>query len=45
MALMKETNRYKDLLDSHSRDNNGMPDCNGTAVLMRFLNIFEYSSI
>ena len=29
------------LFDSHARDSSGMPDPNGTAVVMKFTNILE----
>ena len=38
MALIKQTNVFY-LFDSHARDFNGMPDPNGTAVVMKFSNI------
>ena len=40
MALMKEADFFY-LFDSHARDSNGMPDPNGTAVVMKFANIVE----
>ncbi len=40
MALIKQTNFFY-LFDSHARDFNGMPDSNGTAVVMKFTNILE----
>ncbi len=43
LALMKETNFFY-LFESHARDFNGMPDSNGTAVVMKFTNILELSN-
>ena len=40
MALMKQTVFFY-LFDSHARDYSGMPDPNGTAVVMKFVNILE----
>ncbi|XP_028408480.1 uncharacterized protein LOC114531038 isoform X1 [Dendronephthya gigantea] len=40
MALIKETDDFY-LIDSHARDSSGMPDPNGTAVVMKFYNILE----
>ena len=40
MALMKQADFFY-LFDSHARDSNGMPDPNGTAVVMKFANILE----
>ena len=40
MALMKETDNFY-LFDSHARDSSGIPDPNGTAVVMTFTNIIE----
>ena len=40
MALIKQTDFFY-LFDSHARDSNGMPDPNGTAVVMKFANILE----
>ena len=40
MALMKQAHFFY-LFDSHARDSNGMPDPNGTAVVMKFVNILE----
>ena len=40
MALMKQSNFFY-LFDSHARDSSGMPDTNGTAVVMKFVNILE----
>jgi hypothetical protein len=40
MALMKQTDFFY-LFDSHARDSSGMPDPNGTAVVMKFVNILE----
>ena len=40
MALMKQSNFFY-LFDSHARDSSGMPDPNGTAVVMKFVNILE----
>ena len=39
MALVKQTDNFY-LLDSHARDSCGMPDPNGTAVVMKFTNIW-----
>jgi hypothetical protein len=41
MALMKQTDFFY-LFDSHARDSSGMPDPNGTAVVMKFVNILFY---
>ena len=38
MALIKQTDFFY-LFDSHARDSSGMPDRNGTAVVMKFANI------
>ena len=38
MALIKQTEFFY-LIDSHARDLNGMPNPNGTAVVMKFANI------
>ncbi|CAB4020009.1 Hypothetical predicted protein [Paramuricea clavata] len=38
MALIKQTDFFY-LFDSHARDSSGMPDPNGTAVVMKFANI------
>ena len=38
MALIKQTDIFY-LFDSHARDSSGMPDPNGTAVIMKFANI------
>ena len=38
MALIKQTDFFY-LFDSHARDCSGMPDPNGTAVVMKFANI------
>ena len=40
MALIKQTEFFY-LIDSHARDSNGMPNPNGTAVVMKFANILE----
>ena len=40
MALIKQTGFFY-LFDSHARDSSGMPDPNGTAVVMKFVNILE----
>ena len=40
MALINQTDFFY-LFDSHARDSNGMPDPNGTAVVMKFANILE----
>ncbi len=40
MALIKQTDHFY-LFDSHARDSCGMPDPNGTAVVMQFSNIHE----
>jgi hypothetical protein len=40
MALMKQSDFFY-LFDSHARDSNGMPDPNGTAVVLKFANILE----
>jgi hypothetical protein len=40
MALMKQADLFY-LFDSHARDSSGMPDPNGTAVVMKFANILE----
>ncbi len=40
MALVKQTDNFY-LFDSHVRDSCGMPDPNGTAVVMKFSNIHE----
>ena len=40
MALIKQMNEFF-LCDSHARDSSGMPDPNGTAVVMKFTNILE----
>ena len=40
MALMKQTEFFY-LIDSHARDLNGMPNPNGTAVVMKFANVLE----
>ena len=40
MALMKQADFFY-LFDSHARDSSGMPDPNGTAVVMKFANILE----
>ena len=40
MALIKQTEFFY-LIDSHARDFNGMPNPNGTAVVMKFANILE----
>ena len=40
MALIKQTEFFY-LIDSHARDLNGMPNPNGTAVVMKFANILE----
>ena len=40
MALIKQTDFFY-LFDSHARDSSGMPDPNGTAVVMKFTNIPE----
>ena len=40
MALIKQSNFFY-LFDSHARDSSGMPDHNGTAVVMKFANILE----
>ena len=40
MALIKQNN-YFYLFDSHARDCSGMPDCNGTAVLVKFTTTLE----
>jgi hypothetical protein len=38
MALVKQADFFY-LFDSHARDSSGMPDPNGTAVVMKFVNI------
>ena len=40
MALIKQSIFFC-LFDSHARDSSGMPDPNGTAVIMKFTNILE----
>ncbi len=40
MALVKQTDNFY-LFDSHARDSCGMPNPNGTAVVMKFANIHE----
>ena len=40
IALIKQT-EYFYLFDSHARDLHGMPDPNGTAVVMKFKNILD----
>jgi hypothetical protein len=40
MALIKQMNTFF-LFDSHARDSNGMPDPNGTAVVMKFNDILD----
>ena len=40
MAIVKQSN-YFYLFDSHARDFNGMPNPNGTAVVMKFINTLE----
>ena len=40
MALIKQT-EYFYLCDSHARDLHGMPDPNGTAVVMKFKSILD----
>ena len=40
MALIKQTDFFY-LFDSHARDSSGMPDPNGTAVVMKFAKILE----
>jgi hypothetical protein len=40
MALIKQMNIFF-LFDSHARDSNGMPDPNGTAVVMKFNDILD----
>ncbi len=40
MALVKQTDNFY-VFDSHARDSYGMPDPNGTAVVMKFCNIHE----
>ncbi len=40
LAIMKQTDSFY-LFDSHARDHSGMPDPNGTAVVMKFTNILE----
>ena len=40
MALIKQTEFFY-LIDSHARDLNGMPNPNGTAVVMKFANILK----
>ena len=40
MALIKQTEFFH-LIDSHARGFNGMPNPNGTAVVMKFANILE----
>jgi hypothetical protein len=40
VAIIKQTDFFY-LFDSHARDMSGMPDPNGTAVMMRFTNILE----
>ncbi len=40
MALVKQRDNFY-LFDSHARDSCGMPDPNGTAVVMKFSNIHE----
>ena len=40
MALIKQTEFFY-LIDSHARDLHGMPNPNGTAVVMKFANILE----
>ena len=40
MAWIKQT-EFFNLIDSHARDLNGMPNPNGTADVMKFANILE----
>ena len=40
MALIKQVNTFL-LFDSHARDPNGMPNPNGTAVVMKFNDILD----
>ncbi len=39
MALIKQMDSFY-LIVSHARNSNGTPDPNGTAVIMRFTNVF-----
>ena len=41
IALIKGLDSTFYLFDSHARNNNGMPDSNGTAVVMKFYNLSE----
>ena len=40
MAIIKQLN-YFYIFDSHGRDVNGMPDPNGTAVVIQFSDVLE----
>ena len=40
MAIIKQLN-YFYIFDSHDRDLNGMPDPNGTAVVIQFSDVLE----
>ena len=40
MAIIKQVDTFYSF-DSHARDSSGMPDPNGTAVVMRFANILD----
>lgn len=40
MAIIKQSN-YFYVFDSHARDFNGMPDPNGTAVVIKFTNVLD----
>jgi hypothetical protein len=40
MALIKQNNVFY-LFDSHARDLNGMPNPNGTAIVMKFTSILD----
>jgi hypothetical protein len=40
MAIIKQIDSFY-LFDSHARDSSGMPDPNGTAVVIKFTNILE----
>ncbi len=43
-ALIKGLDSTFYLFDSHARNNNGMPDPNGTAVVMKFDNLSEFTA-
>ena len=40
MAIIKQLN-YLYIFHSHDRNLNGMPDPNGTAVVIKFINVLE----